>query len=86
VFTDARIVERSQGYIAVKIDGGNYPALMEKLGVGGYPYLGFFNPKGQVTREIRGYMPLESFLGEMPYAPPSDDITAPGETVKRSTM
>ena len=64
-FTDSRIIELSEKFIAVKVDGDKSPAITKQYNVSGYPTIVFTNSKGQEVKRIVGYRNADEFLKVM---------------------
>ncbi|MFH1258929.1 MAG: thioredoxin family protein [Elusimicrobiota bacterium] len=61
VYTDARIIKLSEGFVCVKVDAEKYPADAQKYGVNGYPTIVFLKPDGTALDKIAGYAGAKEF-------------------------
>lgn len=66
-FSDARVINRSEAMVCIKVDGDARGDLVAKYGVDGYPTTIFLNPDGSERHRVVGYKGPDAFLGDMDY-------------------
>jgi thiol:disulfide interchange protein len=64
-YTDSRVIDLSDKFISVKIDGDKDPALVKQYRVEGYPTIVFTNSKGKEINRVVGYRNADDFLKVM---------------------
>lgn len=67
-YSDVRVVNRSERFICIKIDGDARGDLVAQYRVTGYPTTVFLNPDGTEKHRVVGYKGPEDFLKDMAFA------------------
>jgi thiol:disulfide interchange protein len=70
VYTNAEVVALSREFVCIKVDGDRRPDLTRTYRVDGYPTILFLDQHGGTLNRVNGYVPAQSFLGEMRKAAP----------------
>lgn len=62
-YSHPRVQQMLRGHVeTVKVDAREYPALVERLGIRGYPTTLLVSPKGNVLDAIEGFAPAATFM------------------------
>lgn len=64
-YTNSQVVELSQKFVTVKVDGDKYPDLVKKYKVNGYPTIVFLNSKGNEVSRVVGFQNANDFAKSM---------------------
>lgn len=64
-FTDAKVVELSEQFVCVLIDGDKEPAVAQEYGVAGFPTVQFVAPGGRRLNQAVGKKSAGELIGEM---------------------
>ena len=65
VYTQASVIEMSQHFRCVQIDGNQEKDLVREYKVRGYPTIIFTDAQGETRHTIVGFLPANQFLAEM---------------------
>jgi thiol-disulfide isomerase/thioredoxin len=60
VYTADVVVEAAESVISVKVDGDDFPDIVDRFGVTGYPTMVKLDASGEVTGKLVGYQGVES--------------------------
>jgi thiol:disulfide interchange protein DsbD len=66
-YSDARVINRSEAMVCIKVDGDARGDLVAKYGVDGYPTTVFLNPDGSERHRVTGFKGPDLFLEDMAY-------------------
>ena len=66
-YSDARVINRSESLVCIKVDGDARGDLVAKYKVDGYPTTIFFNPDGSETHRVVGYKGPDDFLKDIDF-------------------
>ncbi|HUW55751.1 MAG TPA: thioredoxin family protein [Planctomycetota bacterium] len=65
VYTVPEVIELSQKFVCIRVDGDREKDVVQYYKVRGYPTILFTNSKREEVHRIPGYMPAEGFLSQM---------------------
>lgn len=65
VYTVPEVIELSQKFVCIRVDGDKEKEVVQDHKVRGYPTILFTNSKREEVHRIPGYMPAEGFLNQM---------------------
>jgi len=60
VYTADSVVEASESFISVKVDGDDFPDLAKRFEVAGYPTMIKMSPSGEILGKVVGYQGVEA--------------------------
>jgi thiol:disulfide interchange protein DsbD len=66
-YSDARVINRSEALVGIKVDGDARGDLVSKYKVDGYPTAVFLNPDGSEKHRVVGYKGPDDFLKDIDY-------------------
>ena len=64
-FSNGDVIDKSQDFIPIRIDGDDRRDLVDKYKVDGYPTVIFLNSTGSTTNKVVGYQNSNQFLASM---------------------
>jgi thiol:disulfide interchange protein len=66
-YSDARVINRSEQMVFIRVDGDSRGDLVSKYNVDGYPTAVFLNPDGSEKHRVVGYKGPDDFLKDIDY-------------------
>lgn len=67
-YSDARVINRSESLVCIRVDGDARGDLVARFKVDGYPTTVFLNPDGSEKHRVSGYKGPDDFLKDIDFA------------------